>query len=492
MIDSTKYKICIFYHIKEREYDSCLMIADEIQKRNSRVEIVIEEFYKGIYYAFLLRPDVILTIPPRDSNASNRLTILKKSIGCSIISLLTEGYYQDFSESSTQLTVGTNQYSPYLIDQYLFWGEHTRKWYVDVLVKNGKIVDIERSKTVGYVYYDIDKIKNFFSKWELPVEIKEWKNYDKRIIVLTGFHEAEWTESDMIAMSDFEFYGIKGKEKEYERELKKWKVIKRKFLKYRENYLNCVIQLAKEEPDIGILIKLHPVELRDFIAKKRYMYYANLEKYDNIFLLKESVLLSRILSFADILVHYGSTSGLEAYIYDIPTVQLFDPQYPQKKREPGFCIFDSTVKINVNDPNHFRETLTNGLSVRRLNSVEKILEEQFNWTRDRRLEYTPTKTYAKIILDAIGGGQKIKDDIFFRSALNSLQGYEIKCFLVAGIIKVLIRGNFKEAKKYQKVIKDLNLSLIEIIKTALRLTKNIVRKRVLKTNEVLSGKIGEL
>lgn len=166
-----KCKILILYHVPEREMNSCLMIANSIKKQNSKARIAVKEFYQGIYFALLCKPDVILTIPPRDTNSASRLAIVKKITNCSILSLLTEGYYQTFSDYNIQIAVGTNEYPPSLIDKYLFWGEKTRKYFVRILKQNHKISDESRSQTVGYVYYDVEAVKEFFQGKELPGEL---------------------------------------------------------------------------------------------------------------------------------------------------------------------------------------------------------------------------------------------------------------------------------------------------------------------------------
>lgn len=474
-------KICIFYHVAEREKDSCLMIADSIKLLNPSAKVVVEEFYRGLYYAFLFRPDVVLTIPPRDANASNRLTILKKIANCAILSLMTEGYFDSFTEEILQIMVGTNQYSPYLIDKYLFWGEKIKECLVNVLKKNKKITDGSRAQSVGYVYYDIDKIKDFFNKKKLPDDVQRWKEgYRRRILVLTGFMGAEYTETDMQIESNSRFYGIKGKEKEYIQEVKEWDERRKKFAEYREKYLNSVITIAKTHPETGVLVKMHPVEMESFFTGEKYQCYHALEQYKNIILLKENVLIGRILPFADVVIHYGSTAGLEAYIYDIPTVQLFDPAYEDKPGEPGFCFYESTVRINVNDWRLLEKTVSGKIETRYLSSVEEVLKGQFNWTKDQQREYHPTKAYAEIILSFVGKGQKIEDNAYYRSALSSPQGRDIKRYFVDQTMKNICRGKRLETEtvRYQKILKELEISLQEYIVIILRIIAGRI-KRVL-------------
>lgn len=472
-------KICIFYHIEEREKDACLMIADSIQKLDSNAEVVVEEFYMGIYKALMYRPDVILTIPPRDANASNRLTIVKKITNCAILSLLREGYYGDFPLKRIQGSVGNNKYSPFLIDKYLFWGEKTREHFVTVLKDNGKITEENRSQTVGYVYYDIEAVKDFFKNKKLPNNILRWKkDFKKRILVLTGFLTAEATVEEVITVSGFIYYGVKGKENEYEKEVKEWRERKERFIEYRKKYLNCVCKLAEKNPDTGILVKMHPAEMEQFFSNKKFQCYRELTQYKNIILLEESVLLGRFLSDADAVVHYGSTSGLEAYIYNVPTVQLYDPLYPMQPGEPGYCNFESTVKIDVNNSDRFEKIASDKIVPYKLKSVETVLKEQFNWTNEKKERYHPVETYAKIILNSVGKGQRIEDDKICKAALSSYQGRDIKRYYIECVMekKFHRKGKKFEIVEYQKILKELNISLLEYITIGLRIVGGKVKR----------------
>lgn len=474
-----KCRILIFYHVPERELNSCLLIAESIKKLNSKAKVVVKEFYQGIYFALLYKPNVILTIPPRDTSSANRLAIVKKITNCTILSLLTEGYYQTFSDYNVQIAVGTNEYPPSLVDKYLFWGEKTRKHFVKILKENHKIEDESRSQTVGYVYYDVEAVKDFFYGEELPGEIKRWKEgFKRRILVLTGFPIAEYTKDEQIIMSAFRYYGIKGKEKEYEEELQEWKERKNDFRAYRKKYLECIVNFAKNHPDIGILIKMHPVELNDFLVGEKYQCYRELEIYSNIILLKENVLLGRIFPYTDMMVHYASTSGLEAYIYDVPTIHLYDSKYEKKAGAPGYCNYESTAEVDVNAPELFEKIAYAGIELRHLEDVENILEEQFNWEKSKKDQYHPATEYAKIILESVGVGQRLEENGFYKSVLKSVQGRDIKRYFVKGMLGAMRQGRRKEAVSYQRVLKELGVSMPECVLIEARAFGGKVKRKI--------------
>lgn len=483
MCETIACKIYIFYHYKEREYDGCSMIAASIKRANPRAQIVIEEFFEGLRLALMDRPDCILTFLPRNKKSSDYLTIVKYLSNCAVLSLMNEGFFQNLSEEVVQLEVGTNEYSRHLVDKYLFWGDKTRKCFVDILIKNRKIASKMRAQTVGYVYYDVECVKNFFKERDLPDQISKWKNnFNKRALVLTGFNAAEYSKDDMIGISGFRYYGVKGKEKEYVYEVRKFEKIKEKFFEYRKKYLECIIRLAKENSDVGILVKLHPTELKDFLNGGRYQCYRELEQYDNIILLTESVLIGRILPIADVVIHYGSTSGLEAYIYGVPTVQMYDKTYLEKAGEPGFCIYDSTIKMDVNAPDAFAKIMEDKIDLRQIESVETVLAEQFNWIREKRDKYHPVETYAQILLDSVGHGQKIEEHEY-KLALQSTQGQNIKTSLIAETIRFLLCGKVKKAIKHQRLLAELDMSIMECI----RIFLYFINKRIKKSDNMGNG-----
>lgn len=480
MENKDRYKICIFYHVPERELNSCLLIADKIKKLRPGTDVIVNEFYHGVCLALLYRPDVILTIPPRDSQGAQRLTILKKIVKCSILSLLTEGFYQSFSEDHVQIAIGTNTYSSKLIDKYLFWGEKTREHFVHILKKNKKIEDVSRSQTVGYVYYDMDAIQEYFKEDKTLDEVWTWgKNFVKTILVLTGFPLAEYTKNEQIIMSAFKYYGIKGKEKEYERELREWKEKKNAFLDYRKRYLDCIVQFAKNHPDIGVIVKLHPVELESFSKGNKYQCYRELEKNHNIIILKENFLLGRILPHIELLVHYGSTSGLEAYIYDIPTVQLYDSKYDGEIGAPGFCIYESTVRVDVNEPKLFDKIIYAGIDMRYSESVERVLKDQFNWTKDKKNQYHPVEAYARIILASVGDGQRM-EDTFYRSAIESDMGYDIKHYFVKRMVKMIVKRKKEEIMISKKILEELggSVSIFGCLMIELHVVYDKVKRKI--------------
>lgn len=481
-----KSKICVFYHIPERELDSCLMIAEAVKKINPNAEVIVEEFYKGICPALLYKPDVILTIPPRDIHTAYRLTIVKKILNCAVLSLMTEGFYQSFSEYDIQISIGTHRYSPKLIDKYLFWGEKTKESFLYILKKDGKITDDSRAQVVGYTYYDMEAFEEHFKGKELPPTFMKWKQrYEKIILILTGFSFADDTKTEQIIMSAFKYYGVKGKEKEYEQEVQEWQKRRNIFIDYREKYLNCAIRFAENHPDIGILVKLHPVELKNFINGKKGQCYRRLEKYDNIHLLRESILLGRILPLVDTMVHYGSTSGLEAYIYKIPIVLLYDPNHTEQIGMPGFCIYESTAKIDINDTELFDKMVYEGVEPRYLESIEKVLKEQFNWKKNKKDQYHPTKTYAEIILDSVSNGQEIEDNSY-KFALQSVIGYDMKHYFIKRMIKMMFIKRKKEVVKCQKILDELgvHISFFECTMIELRVMFDKVKRKIFKKYEI--------
>ena len=86
-------KIYILYHIKEREFIISEMIKEEILKLNKNADVRIRNFDDVREEVWDFCPNVILTIPPRNYWVSNWLMMVKAALDCSVVVLLTEGFF---------------------------------------------------------------------------------------------------------------------------------------------------------------------------------------------------------------------------------------------------------------------------------------------------------------------------------------------------------------------------------------------------------------
>ena len=70
-----------------------------------------------------------------------------------------------------------------------------------------------------------------------------------------------------------------------------------------------------------------------------------MKNIENIHILKTDYPIGLYLNYCDLFIHYGSTTGIEAYLYSIPTIQLL----PEKSNRWLKEYFESTVVCKVDE-----------------------------------------------------------------------------------------------------------------------------------------------
>ena len=448
--------IYILYHIKERELAICEMIKEEILKQNKSVNVRIRNFHSIWEEIWDFLPNIILTIPPRDQQASNHLMLAKAALKCSIVSLLTEGFFYHKTDETWRVYIGTNSYDAKLVDYYLFWGRAAKDGQVKVLLEDKKITAIERAKIVGYVFYDKDNFKQYAKKIILPKIVQKWiDGYKRHILCLTGFPVADYTIEDFMLESAFAYKEDKSKKREYQLKIEVAKKSVQAFFDYREKYVSNIIKSAIQNPDIGYLIKLHPAEYARFYDGTNYQFYHVFDKYPNIYLLDEAVPMGVILPYTDLMIHYGSTAGLEAFLYKVPTMHLFMEEFSKESEMPGYCIYESSQEISMDDFEEFNKCIIQGVRFKKTETVEKILEEQFD-LRDDAKDYHPAKKIAGYVLDSWNVRQFLDDNAELRKAAKSMEGYRSRKDIWKNKVKVLWRErNYLERDKYLEMLKTI-------------------------------------
>lgn len=414
-------KIMFLYHVKEREYGIISMIEQQIKEIMPHIEIDNGRFHSSIWKTVQFMPDIIVSIPPRDANASNYLTVLKMITGAIVISMNTEGYYY-FTPESIQDIIGYNKYAEELVDYFIVWGPKTKKMLGAYLLKDKKVSDIRRVKVTGYAWYETDlAIKNYKSN-ELYYTIQEWcAKFNMTILAITGFMLAD------ISINDYQELGYFGNDIPLdERTLSEIDQAKESIEaegEFRKKYIDRIIFLAEANPDKGIIVKLHPIEIN-----KKNTCYDILTKYPNVWLIKEQIPIGLILKNVEGMIHYNSTCNLEAYIYKVPTIQLYDDSKLTSFKMVWQLKSDSTYLVDIHDLHELDKIVKSGMQFKSLRSVEKLLFELFNWKEGS--DYKPVEKSAYIISHA-NKKQHLKfSDPKILKAINSEQGKFIKRKLV--------------------------------------------------------------
>lgn len=384
-------KIIFLYHVKEREYDILCMLEQQICQMNPNVQIRKEEFYSSFKTVIDFMPHVIVTIPPRDESSAGYLHALKIITGAVIISMTTEGYHK-FDEYTVKAVIGTNLYTERLVDYYIMWGPKTSSILGKKLFEMGKVSDCRRIKTAGYALYEKEHTQKYFSKDVKAIQILSWlKNYEKKVLVLTAFLHADISAKDEFVMGYFK--ETRNYNKISQEDLAFGERLIREEREFRRKYIDDIILAAQKAPDTAFVIKMHPIELSE---KKNP--YKDASKLKNVYVIETPVALGSIIEQFDLMIHYNSTSSMEAYIHKIPTVQRFD----ETKNDIPFLAWNrkgnATYYYDINESEKFVDFIFDAPCFKRSMETEKTLFELFNWKANR--EYRPVEKIAGIVLRA--------------------------------------------------------------------------------------------
>lgn len=443
-------KIMFLYHIKEREYNIIEMIEEEIKSNYPDVIIQSGEFYSSIMDTIQFRPHIIVTIPPRDYHSSNYLTMLKIITGAVVISMNTEGFYK-FDPKYVLAQTGFNTYAKELVDYYIMWGSKTKKKLGQRLLIDGKLSDIRRVKVTGYAYYELDKV---YKKYNIYIKsfVKWFTQYSQNILILTGFVVADCNLKEYHVLGYFE--NKKPFNKMSSLEIAQAQESIEAEVEFRRKYIEGIIMLAQSNPQIGFIVKLHPIEI-----KQKNKIYDSLQNYSNILLIKEQVPVGVLLDKVNGMVHYNSSCNLEAYIYKVPTIQIYSDIITSYRHVWQYKE-DSTYFVNINRFNEINKIIKEGLEYKKLEGVEKTLFGLFNWKADK--EYHPIEKTAKYIINAHKAQHLKYHDKEVIDAVNSVEGKQTRTMLLNSLWEKLSNNKlmFIEICALIKIIRYIFLNKI--------------------------------
>lgn len=440
-------KILIMYHLPQRELRSCNDIAKRIQEISTEVEVKVSPL--DFVYPLCYPQDVILTVPPRDERAASQLTYIKLFTGAKIISLETEGLYDLNNEEQVSVRIGTNYYSPNLIDQYIYWGLRTSEVCGRRLVKDKKITDLNRVRTCGYVPYEaIDIGERSTKKYEQLCH-----QYKKMILVVTGFPNADVTIKEMEEMSAFndrdERKGV-----EQRRDAEKAILLSKE---YRRQYIDLIKAISERFRNYLLVVKLHPTEIYSLENGKSYL-YKELRDIDNIIVIDKPEPISEMMKAANLFIHYGSTSGLEAYIYKVPSVYISMKNPEKIKGVPGGnALYPSNVELDLYAKKELLDIVEKGVEFRRIPGTEKVLKDYFNFDFEKK--YEPTKWIADIILEEEPPQKLSIADELVKEAFDSFWCKLLAKTIVKTCLEKLMRGKWGIRAVVNGLLAALHLEL---------------------------------
>lgn len=377
-------KILLLFNKKEREENIAILIKNAIhsQSPESRiVDVYWDEPENDITEIVRFSPDVVVTFPLTIPDLIEEISVIKALCKSIVCTLTTEGFA---TPQGIEQAVGYYSYPSYLVDYYLFFGSKYAKIYCECL-KGKKILERDdKAIVVGYPMWEWDKLAALEKYTSVDEQLKQsQQNYKKTVLVLSGFAEANKNIKQIKVCNDSYDANATNKEEQIQHVLKH---VKDNQI-YREKYYNLLVELAKRMPDVKFILKLHPVEVECYINKNGYD-FSEMEAYKNIEIIKDNIPVCFYLKYSDVLIHYGSTVSVEAYLLNVSSICI-EGLYGD--------VFKSDLSIKDFDIEKVEEFInaSSGISI----GIErdKFCYDYFNYVRD--CEYHPSERIAQFLLE---------------------------------------------------------------------------------------------
>ncbi|MCI8314820.1 MAG: hypothetical protein HFH74_07250 [Lachnospiraceae bacterium] len=309
-------KIFFLYNNYERERVIIERICAKFKLMNISVfrgGITDKDIVKQL---FQVRPHIIFTFPITTYTQIDIYMMAKIFFHSKIITFTTEGLAKFQEEEVAKVFAGFYDYPAGLVDYHTYWGRYAAKYIGRELYQQHKMQNWDQIRVFGNPMYEKDY--SAFPKYRFS------ENVRIKVLVLTGFHGSLYTEQDLLKAQDVVNVKVKSKKEILsDKTFKKYREMTLEEKKYSEKYMQHIIDAADNNPEVLFAIKLHPQEI--LIRQRtpyKLKYLKRMEHIENIQIIDESIPIGSLLPDFQLLVHYGSTVDLEAYIYKVPTLKL--------------------------------------------------------------------------------------------------------------------------------------------------------------------------
>ena len=197
------------------------------------------------------------------------------------------------------------------------------------------------------------------------------------ILFITGFHLANYTKQNFFDAKDVDA------ENNIDKLMSGAEFSKR----YREAWIENIINVSKQNPNKLFVIKKHPIEC--------YKDYIKLTEIKNILYIHEDFDIQDIIPFAGLFFHYGSTALVDSYLSRVPSVYVYSPEENQWYPDFGW---PSSKKVVVDGIPEIIKTFNAGeISFELTKDIKKVMEDVFNIEEGK--PYKPSREIAQIIFD---------------------------------------------------------------------------------------------
>jgi surface carbohydrate biosynthesis protein len=375
-------KILLVLNKPNREMPIMEAIKSEIlfKKKDSIVKIIDYPTVFDIRFVVKFAPDVILTFPFTCAGSASPYYIYKYIFNTKIICLRAEGVLSLLSERELAWAAGFEDYGSTLVDLELFWGEGMAMAIGNLLLKQKKISSLSRVKIVGYPRLEKYFLKNADS-FPLPqyiIEKYEAYPVKNRLLFITGFHLSNYTVKNLFDAKDLDA------ENNLDFLLDGVSIAKR----YKIEWIDKIICLAKAFPDLLFIVKKHPVELIDD--------YCRLGNIFNILYIHEDIDVADIMKNIGLFFHYGSTSLVDSYLSNIPSIYIYSNLNKSWYADLGM---PSTARYELNDLDSAIKNYLNGIiNFTLTDDIKNSLFSLFNIKLGT--PYVPSQSIANFIIDS--------------------------------------------------------------------------------------------
>lgn len=399
-----KRRIVFLYNKYEREHAIIELISMELKKYDCKVcEIAIADS-KCIKKVLLFNPQIIVTFPITTIMQKDIYTYIKKILRCKIVTYTTEGLFDYNNEDIIKINAGTYNYSADLIDYHVYWGKLAARKIGKELYMQKKLKSGKQIRVFGNPMYEKNKIQIYYQSNKYKEILQEWNQV---VLVLTGFITSEYTIKDYINAEDI--VNIRGKDRKQilnDPVLNEWIRATEYQKVYREKYIDTIIDAAKKNIDTLYVVKLHPLEIRAKRNSSTAIRYIDcLKNIKNILVIDESIPVGALLPYCNLMIHYGSTVDLEAYIYKVPTLKLELRDINNNMLSETNRLTESTYYANVDEMDvidRYTKGVKDGRISFRINGkIEKQLEDLMNYKEGNN--YNPSEKFARFLCTDLKG-----------------------------------------------------------------------------------------
>lgn len=273
------------------------------------------------YLVDKIKPDLIVFPNIEGAMINYRLAKFLQKKGYPIISLTSEGnYIEDYLDDF----IWGNNYEKKFIEVVKYvWSERC----YNMVVRN--YPDLRKKlKISGGVGFDRYKIFDLQNK-NLFLEKYDRCQYNKVIGYATWGFDRYLNNYELYRLNDDRLASIVEQEIKY-----RGAALYSEIINLKLNVNKMLYALITENKDVLFILKLHPGTVRDDLTEISEL------NFDNVIILKNEEEVADIINVCDIWMAFDSTTCLEAWLLNKPTINLLQP--PDQMKKQNF-IFEGTI-----------------------------------------------------------------------------------------------------------------------------------------------------